>query len=136
MSGTTTGGDLQLNNALRILVVDDNDLVGSLLSELLTEIGYDVSPVESTVEGAIASARTLRPDLMIIDVQLGDGSGIDAAERINRQGFIPHIFVSGATTHLQRMNPGSIFLQKPFLESDLIGAIDRALAVRVAAPRT
>ena len=62
-----------------------------------------------------------RPDLMIVDQQLREGSGVSAVERILRKGPVPCVFISGAPVHLAR--PGPNVLQKPFLEDDLVRAI-------------
>jgi two-component system, response regulator PdtaR len=72
--------------ALRILVAEDDTIVGMLLGELLKEMGHDVCAIETTEADAVAAAVRCRPDLMIIDVRLGDGSGISAVKEILRTG--------------------------------------------------
>lgn len=115
-------------NMLRVLVVEDNSIIGMLLADTLSEMGYEVCAVEATEAGAVAAAARCKPDLMIVDAGLREGNGVSAVERILHNGFIPHVFVSGATT-VQAQRPGAIVIQKPFLDAALARAIQRALAI-------
>lgn len=118
--------------ALRVLVVEDDALLGLVLAETLEDMGYDVCAIEATEAGAVASAARYRPDLMTVDVRLRHGSGISAVERILLTGFIPHVFVSGDTSRGVTLMPGAAVIHKPFREADLAQAIRRALT---AAPK-
>jgi CheY-like chemotaxis protein len=113
--------------ALRVLVVEDEMLIGMLLAEALGAMGYDVCAVEETEAGAVAAAARCNPDLMIVDARLRQGSGVSAVEEILRTGWIPHVFVSGETSTIQALRPGAIAIQKPFRDMDLNRAIQRAL---------
>jgi len=99
-------------------------MIGTLLAELLANLGYNVCPVETTEAGAVAAAARSRPDLMIADVTLAEGSGVSAVDRISRVGPVPHLFISGDV--FQTAMPGSVLLRKPFREADLVQAIGRA----------
>jgi len=116
--------------ALRILVVEDDAMIGMLLAEMLLEMGHDVCAVEATAAGAVTAAARFIPDLMIVDVQLGDGSGVSAVEEILRTGFVPHVFASGDTSSIRALRPDAVAIQKPFRESDLVRAIHLALNTR------
>ena len=113
--------------ALRILVVEDEAVIAMLLAEVLSGMGHGVCAIETTEADAVAAAVRCRPDLMIVDARLGDGCGISAVEKMLRAGFVPHLFVSGDALRVQVRRPGAVVLQKPFLESDLARAIQRAL---------
>ena len=115
-------------NALRILVVEDDAIVGMLLAEMLEEMGYEVCAIEASEAEAVTAAIRCRPDLMIVDVQLGNGSGVAAVEEILRTRSVPHVFVSGDPSAVTALRPGAVALQKPFRESDLARAIEHALA--------
>ena len=110
--------------ALRVLLVEDDSIIGVLLAELLEEMGYDVCAIEATEAGAVTTAVRCRPDLMIVDVRLGEGNGVSAVEKIFRTGPVPHVFISSERTHVFR--PGAVFLQKPFREPELARAVQRA----------
>jgi two-component system, response regulator PdtaR len=113
--------------ALRVLVVEDEILIGMLLADALGAMGYDVCAVEATEAGAVAAAARCNPDLMIVDARLRNGSGVSAVEEILRAGWVPHVFVSGETSSVHALRPGAIVMQKPFRETDLNRAIQRAL---------
>ena len=112
--------------ALRVLVVEDDALLGFFLGEMLEGMGHSICACEATEAGAIAAATEFRPDLMIVDAQLREGSGVSAVEQILRAGFVPHVFVSGA--HVRAPRSGAVIIHKPFFEAELASAIDRAVA--------
>jgi len=114
-------------NALRILVVEDDAIIGMMLTEMLEEMGHDVCSIEATEAEAISAADRCRPDLMIVDVLLGAGSGVSAVTEILRAGPMPHLFVSGDISRIQTLRPGAVAIQKPYKESDLARAIQLAL---------
>jgi two-component system, response regulator PdtaR len=113
--------------ALRVLVVEDDIMVGMLLAELLEEMGHDVCAIEATEADAVAAAFRCRPDFMVVDARLRDGSGVAAVEKIRRIRVVPHLFVSGDASGIQALAPGAVVVQKPFFEADIARAIQRAL---------
>jgi two-component system, response regulator PdtaR len=114
--------------AHRTLVVEDDAIIGGLLAETLEGLGHVVCAVERDVANAVAAASNWRPDLMIVDVGLGEASGIAAVKEILRSRFVPHVFVTGAAVRGMPLGPDSVLIQKPFRVSDLDRAIQRALA--------
>jgi two-component system, response regulator PdtaR len=111
--------------ALRVLVVEDDAMLGMLLAGVLEEMGHDVCAIKATEVDAVTAAAQYRPDLMIVDA--GDGSGVSAVERILRTGFVPHLFISGNISRVKALRPGAVVLEKPFREGELTRAIQRAL---------
>ena len=114
--------------SLRVMVVEDEPIIGTLLAEVLRELGHQVIAIEATEEGAVSAAAATRPDLMIVDARLRHGSGIAAVEHILREGFVPHVFVSGERLSVLGLHPRAILLQKPFMEAGLVSAIEQALS--------
>ena len=121
--------------ALRTLVVEDDAMIGGLLAETLEGLGHAVCAVETNVAKAVAAASHWRPDLMIVDVGLGEASGIAAVKEILRSGFVPHVFVTGNALRGMPLGPDTVLIQKPFRVSDLEQAIQRALATAPASDR-
>jgi two-component system, response regulator PdtaR len=113
--------------ALRVLVVEDDAMIGALLAEMLEAMGYAVCAVEITGASAVDAARRCKPDLMIVDGRLSDGSGVSAVDKILRTGFVPHVFISGDVSKVLALRPDAIVIQKPFREFDLARAIQCAL---------
>jgi CheY-like chemotaxis protein len=64
------------------LVVDDHESFRRFASRLLAAAGYDVVGEADGTEAAIEAARRLRPALVLLDVMLPDGDGIEAADRL------------------------------------------------------
>ena len=107
--------------ALRTLVVEDDAIIGGLLAETLEGLGHIVCAVETNVAEAVAAASHWRPDLMIVDVGLGEASGLIAVKEILRSGIRPtcvrhrrcgerHAVGSRYRTHskaLPRVGPGA-----------------------------
>jgi len=119
--------------ALRTLVVEDDAMIGGLLAETLEGLGHAVCAVETNVAKAVAAASHWRPDLMIVDVRLGEASGIAAVKEILRSGFVPHVFVTGGALSGFSLGPDTVLIRKPFRVSDLDQAIQRALATAATA---
>ncbi|AMJ59667.1 histidine kinase [Bosea sp. PAMC 26642] len=113
---------------LRVLVIEDEPIIATLLAEVLMELGHVVSGVAATEAEAILAVSRCRPDLMIVDARLRQGSGVAAVSDILKDGFIPHVFVSGDRLTRAALSPDAIVLQKPFQEPDLVRAIARALS--------
>ena len=72
--------------ALRCLVVDDNDAFLEAASVLLEREGVTVAGVASTISEALRQIEALRPDVILVDIGLGDESGFDLARRLARNG--------------------------------------------------
>jgi len=112
---------------LRVMIVEDDSLIADLLAELIEAFGHEICAIESTEGGAVAAAGQFKPDLMIVDAHLRQGSGIGAVETISRSGHVPHIFVTGDASAVRTLKPAATILQKPYFELELILAIKAAL---------
>ena len=119
-------------NPLRVIVVDDDAVIASLLAETLTGMGYDVCAIEATEADAVTAALRWRPDLMIVDVNLGGGSGVAAIGQIQRVGPIPHVFDTADASRVQALKSVAVVLQKPYREADLVRGIQQALSPAAA----
>lgn len=117
---------------LRVMVIEDNGLLAELLGEVLEGMGHDVCASEGNEDRAVAAAIRYKPDLMIVDVRLGEGSGVSAVDKIQLKGLIPHIFVTGDIRGLETLRPGAETLEKPFRDSDLERSIERVIAASAA----
>jgi CheY-like chemotaxis protein len=115
------------DRGLKVLVMEDEAVIALLLCEVLTGMGYRDCAIAATEADAVASAARRRPDLMIADARLRVGSGVAAVLSILRDGFVPHVFVSGDRLDPDVLSPRAVLLRKPFVESELVAAIERAL---------
>ena len=119
----------------RVLIVEDDTIIGVVLAELLAGMGHDVCATVATEAEAVTAAFQYKPDLMIVDAGLGPESGVTAVEEILRvrAGPLAHVFVSGDVRRIQARRPGAVVLRKPFREAELVKAIEMALEAVPAA---
>jgi len=117
--------------SLRILVAEDEAMLGLLYTDMLEAMGHTVCAVATTEAEAVAAAALHNPDLLIADARLGKGSGVAAVDQILRAGRMPHLFITGAFAKLNRLGLEAVVLEKPFDEADLQRAIQRALDLAV-----
>ena len=76
----------ELSGPWRVMVVDDHEIVRRGLVRLLDRRpGFDVVAEAGTVAEAVAAARRTEPDIVVMDLHLPDGSGIDACRRIRAE---------------------------------------------------
>lgn len=111
---------------MKIVVAEDDELIGELLAEMLATMGHTVCAIESTEAGTVEAARRFWPDLLIVDLQLSPGSGVEAVDQIVRGQPTPHILVSGNIARLRELRPDAIKLEKPFTQASLTLAMNRA----------
>lgn len=69
---------------IRVLLADDDVQVQKILVEVLRGFGHDVVAVAGTGAEAIEHTLAEKPDVVLLDVHMPDGSGLDAARRIAR----------------------------------------------------
>jgi len=80
----------------RILIVEDNDLNLKLFRDLLTAHGYETFETKEGLE-AIMITRNERPDLILMDIQLPEISGLDITRRLKADDTIKHIPIIAVT---------------------------------------
>jgi CheY-like chemotaxis protein len=93
----------------RILVVEDNPLNRELLCDWLETEGYEVSSVED-LRSAMRAMEDCPPDVVLLDMQLGDEDGLSLAAWIRKQAKLASIPVIAVTAHAL-VTEQSAFLQ-------------------------
>jgi two-component system, response regulator PdtaR len=112
---------------LRILVIEDDLLIGMLFAETLVGMGHTICAIATTEDEAVAAAQAHLPDVMIVDARLQDGSGIAAVEKILNRAFVPHVFVTGDKNSVVVAMPHSVVVEKPFRVTELAAGITLAM---------
>ena len=120
---------------LRVLVVDDDELVARAVARALRAKGHTVQAVHSAAE-----ARALDHcfDAAVLDINLGDGSGIDlAAELLDACVVHSVTFFSGSTDPNERLRSADYgsFVQKTDGVDELVGALHEAAMEAQAAAK-
>ncbi len=116
----------------RVLIAEDEAIIRLDLKELLEEEGYEVVGETSRGDEAVALARELAPDLAILDVKMPGLDGISAARHIAGERLAAVLVLTAFSQRdlvEQARDAGALaYLVKPFQKSDLVPAIEVALA--------
>jgi DNA-binding NarL/FixJ family response regulator len=104
---------------MRILIADDHHLIRRGVADLLSkEAGWEICGEATDAAQALQKASELNPDLVLLDISMPDGSGLEAARRIRQE--IPHVRILMMSHH-----DATQFVQSA-LESGADGCIDKA----------
>ena len=118
-------------NKLRILVVDDEAILRLDLSEMLAERGHDIVGEADNGGDAVTMARTLKPDLVIMDVKMPGMSGLEASKIIADEQIAPVLLLTAYSQRdvvEQATDSGVMaYLVKPIREEELTPAIEIAI---------
>jgi DNA-binding LytR/AlgR family response regulator len=118
-----------MESPYKILIVEDEMIIGANISLQLSRLGYEVTGIISKGEDALNHVKHNRPDIIIMDIQLkGQMDGVDTALSIQKEYPLPVIYLTANTDdeHFKRAkatNP-SAFISKPFKKLDLQHAIE------------
>jgi CheY-like chemotaxis protein len=115
----------------QILIAEDDPTIAQDLKYKIENLGYEVVGMTHSGEQAIVLAESLRPDLVLMDIQLaGEMDGIEAAEQI-RTLRVPLVYVSGfcdspMLERAQQTEPYGYIL-KPYRNSDIRISVEMSL---------
>jgi two-component system, response regulator PdtaR len=116
----------------KVLIAEDEAIIRLDLKEMLEEEGFDVVGEASDGEAAVRLARERSPDLVIMDIKMPGMDGLTAAERIVSDGIAAVLILTAFSQRdlvHRAAEAGAIgYLVKPFQKSDLVPAIEIALA--------
>lgn len=117
----------------RILLVDDNEFMLSIMSQILCKQGYEVETL-SRAAGLFEYMDTYQPSLIILDAQLPDGDGRDLCSIIKQSKNFHNISVvicSGIAEIedcYKQSGPPDAILSKPFDIDQLLGLVSNSLS--------
>ncbi len=111
-----------------ILIVEDRESISSTIQEMLSIYGMNVSGIASTVKEARDMFQETGPDLVIMDILLPDGNGLDTAREMLELKPATLIIAISAMgdedTRSNALKAGCVeFLQKPFKMREILGII-------------
>jgi len=119
------------NAPTRVLIAEDEALIRLDLKEMLEEEGYVVVAEVGDGQAAVDQAQALRPDLVILDVQMPVLDGLAAAEQIAAARIAPVIVLTAFSQRelVERARDAGAmaYLVKPFSKNDLVPAIEVAV---------
>ncbi len=117
--------------AHKVLVIEDFELLQKMYVDILTRFDYDVITADNGRDG-LRLATAEHPDIVILDIDLPQMSGIDVLKRLRDQSNTKdlsimiitsnnHIIQSGA------VNQANLTLLKPISPADLVGFVQRLI---------
>ena len=123
----------EMSSSLRgkVMVIEDEMIIAMDLKGIVQAMGHEVTGVARTHTAAIELAGKQRPDLILADIQLADGSsGVDAVNELLRDmGDIPVIFITAFPERLltgERPEP-AFLISKPYSEEQVRSAVSQAM---------
>ena len=122
-----------MENLIKILVVEDEMIIGAKISMQLTALGYEVTGILPRGEAAILHVQENKPDIILLDINLkGNLDGIETAAQIQQQNNIPIIYLTAnadeATFNRAKHTKPSAFISKPFKQLDLQRAVELTIS--------
>ena len=121
--------------AKRVLVVEDESEIAEILEGYLRKESFDAA-VTGTVAAALAEIERRPPDLILLDIGLPDGSGLDVLRKVNEGRRIPTIVLTTRNDEIDRIVGLELgaddYVAKPFSPREIIARI-RALFRRIEA---
>ena len=114
----------------RLLIVDDDPSMVSLLKTLLELDGFEVTPATNP-DRVIESIRQVRPDLVVMDVFMSSRDGLDLLRQVRASAELAHtpvIMTSGMDVSDRALEAGADgFMLKPYSPPELIALIRQKL---------
>ncbi len=111
----------------RILIIDDDTALSDITRDMLEQYEYEVEQAYSVSE-AFATLTDTRFDLLLLDINLPDGTGFEVCEELRRVSMVPVIFASARTGVDDRISGfekgGDDYLPKPYSMKELLVRIN------------
>jgi response regulator NasT len=118
--------------AIRIVLAEDEAIIRLDLRESLQEEGYEVVGDVGRGDKAVEMVDALRPDVAIFDIKMPGMSGLEAAKIVSDKKICPVVMLTAFSQREiieQARDAGALaYLVKPFQKTDLVPAIELAIA--------
>ena len=114
----------------RVLVVEDDYLIGTMVSDMLMSVGALVIGPARTRDQGLTIARTESLDVAVLDLNLRGESGDQIAAELRRR-HIPFVVATGYSEQARAGHTNAPVLEKPFTEEMLFDVLDALLTDEV-----
>jgi len=120
-----------MDKILRVLVVEDDAIIGMDIEHRVKKLGYEVCGVADTAAEALDIASRTRPDIALMDIRLrGDVDGIEAARMLRDTLGVPVIFITAYSDMKMRSRALDMellgYIVKPLREVELKNTLEAA----------
>jgi response regulator NasT len=116
----------------RILIADDESIIRLDLHERLSGLGYTVAGEAADGHTAVELARSLQPDLVLMDIKMPKLDGIAAARILLQERLTPVVLLTAFSDRelVEEAREAGVlgYISKPFREADLVSTIEVAIA--------
>jgi DNA-binding response OmpR family regulator len=120
-----------------ILLVEDEPAIAEPLAESLTREGFDLEVAQTAAE-ALETVTRVRPDLILLDLMLPDGSGYDVCRAVRRDSNVPIIMLTARGEEADRVIGLELgaddYVVKPFSAREVVARVRAVLRRSVATP--
>ncbi|MDR1159001.1 MAG: response regulator transcription factor [Oscillospiraceae bacterium] len=127
------------SNSQLVLLVEDNRRVQMNNKEILERHGYNIILAMNLAE-ARAAVRTRMPDVIVLDIALPDGNGLDFLEELRKTSGVPVLVLTADQTpekSSESLDMGSDdFLRKPYVLKELRARVDALMRRAARVPET
>ena len=122
-----------MDTLIKILVVEDEMIIGAKISMQLTNLGYEVTGILPRGEEALIHVEENKPDIVLLDINLkGRLDGIETALQMQKLADIPIIYLTAnsdeATFNRAKTSRPYAFISKPYKQLDLQRAIELTIS--------
>lgn len=122
-----------METAIKILVVEDEMIIGAKISMQLTNLGYEVTAILPRGEEAVLHVEENMPDIILLDINLkGKIDGIETARLIHQIADVPIVYLTAntdeGTFNRAKATKPFAFISKPFKQLDLQRAIELTIS--------
>jgi DNA-binding LytR/AlgR family response regulator len=122
-----------MESLVKILVVEDEMIIGAKISMQLTALGYEVTGILSRGEEVLNHIKENKPDIILLDIHLkGKMDGVETAQQVEQRFQIPVIYITAnadeATFKRAKTTRPAAFISKPFKQLDLQRAIELTIS--------
>jgi DNA-binding NarL/FixJ family response regulator len=111
--------------AKKILIVEDSFLIADHCARLMAERGFTIIGPEATADGALRQIEREKPDCILLDVNLREGSALAVARVLTKRGTPFVVVTAYSRDSLPRELQQAPYVPKPMAEADLIEAVVR-----------
>lgn len=116
--------DYALMHSKKVLLVDDEPDLLTLVSDILTDAGFKEVFTAANVSDALERFDEAKPDLAILDVMLPDGDGFSLMRQIRKSSDVPVIFLTAKDEPIDRVSGLGLgaddYIPKPFLPQEFL----------------
>ncbi len=126
----------------KVLLIDDNELIGELVTEILAGVPVDIQTTTDTREG-LRLAMSTKPDLLLLDIDMPEVNGLDLLQQLRNMQSTQHLPVVMLTANerlssIQRASELGVlgYILKPFKQSYFLERLSAFLGLSLAAEDT